>query len=53
MKFEYAVKHNGVTYPAGYDVPVGTEPKVEKPVIKEEPKAEAPKATSKKRGSKK
>lgn len=27
MKYAYAVKHNGVLYPAGADVPVGETPK--------------------------
>ena len=52
MKFEYAVKHNGITYPAGAEVPLD-EPKVEIPVVKDEPKAEQPKATPKKRATKK
>ncbi len=35
MVFDYTVKHNGVRYPAGTDVPVGVaEPKVE---VKKEP----------------
>jgi hypothetical protein len=42
MIFEYAVKHNGVKYPAGADVPVGIEPKKQEPVIKPEEKAEKP-----------
>lgn len=29
MKFDYLVKHNGVFYPAGMDVPVGAPVKVE------------------------
>ena len=36
MKFNYRVKHNGVVYPAGTDVPVDNEPKK----IQEEPKKE-------------
>ena len=28
MIFNHKVKHNGVTYPAGVDVPVGNEPVV-------------------------
>ena len=37
MVFDYTVKHDGIVYPAGTDVPVGkNEPKVE--VKKEEPK---------------
>lgn len=44
MKFNHAVKHNGVLYPAGAEVPVGVTPKVEpkapEPVVvpKDEPK---------------
>lgn len=52
MIFDYNVRHNGVLYPAGTDVPVGADaPKEE---VKEEPKAETvkskakPKKTSKK-----
>ena len=52
MKFKYRVKHDGVAYPAGAEVPVGNNtPKEE---VKEEQKAEAvkpkakPKKTSKK-----
>lgn len=60
MKYTYAVKHNGVFYPAGADVPVGDEPKVETPKVevKAEPKVEAEpkvvptKATPKKRSKK-
>lgn len=37
MVFEYPVKHNGVDYPAGTEVPVGNAPKVEEKV---EPKVE-------------
>lgn len=29
MKFDHLVKHNGIFYPAGVDVPVGTTSKVE------------------------
>lgn len=29
MKFNHAVKHDGVFYPAGAEVPVGNAPKVE------------------------
>lgn len=53
MRFEYAVKYNGVDYPAGADVPMDKEPIVEKTVTTDEPKAEMPKATSKKRATKK
>lgn len=57
MKFSYGVKHNGVFYPAGTDVPVGVEePKKE---VKAEPKVEVDKPlpkdekpTSKKRNKK-
>lgn len=54
MIFPYQVKHNGVYYPAGTDVPVGgapiTEPVVEeKPVVEETPK---PKAAPKKKTTK-
>lgn len=62
MKFIYAVKHNGVYYPAGADVPVGDtavkeepvkpavkEPEPEPVVVKE---VEKPKATPKKRNKK-
>ena len=39
MIFEYTVKHNGIRYPAGTDVPVGNEePKKEE--IKVEQKVE-------------
>ena len=49
MRFEYTVKHNGVRYPAGTDVPVGDdviqevvekkpEVVVEKPKAKPQPK---------------
>lgn len=37
MVFEYPVKHNGVDYPAGTEVPVGNAPKGEE---KAEPKVE-------------
>lgn len=29
MRFPFIVKHNGVVYPAGKEVPIGKEPKVE------------------------
>lgn len=29
MKFPFIVKHNGVVYPAGKEVPIGKEPKAE------------------------
>lgn len=59
MVFDYTVKHNGIRYPAGTDVPVGVEkPKVEvkaepekvveKPQPKEESKDFTPKAKPKK-----
>jgi hypothetical protein len=49
MVFEYAVRHNGVDYPAGADVPVGNEapkkaaeePKVEEKKV-EQAKVEKP-----------
>lgn len=61
MVFDYAVKHNGIDYPAGADVPVGDvpqagpgieeyvkpEPQIE---VKEDPK---PQAKPKKRTAKK
>ena len=53
MIFNYTVKHNGVYYPAGTEVPVGGTPKVEP--VKNEPKAEEtpkPKAEPKKKASK-
>lgn len=53
MIFEYTVKHNGVYYPAGTEVPVGYKPKEEP--VKEEPKAEEapkPKAESKRKSAK-
>lgn len=43
MKFNYKVKHNGVIYPAGAEVPVGvvntpkTEVKVEPKVVVDKP----------------
>lgn len=44
MVFDYTVKHDGIVYPAGTDVPVGgNEPKVE--VKKEEPKKVVEKET--------
>ena len=55
MIFDYTVKHNGVRYPAGTDVPVGgdapqvetkVEPKVETEV---KPKAKPVKKTTKKK----
>lgn len=49
MVYDYNVKHDGVFYPAGTDVPVETpkaEPVVEKAEVKDEPK---PKVTPKKR----
>lgn len=48
MKFKYRVKHNGVVYPAGADVPVEGVP-VETPEVKPEvvPEEEAPKAAKK------
>lgn len=53
MKFDYGVKHNGVFYPAGADVPVGepTPKKVSEEPKKEEVKVEkpAPKPTAKKK----
>lgn len=30
MKYTYAVKHNGVVYPAGTDVPVDKQPEAKK-----------------------
>ena len=54
MIFKYKVKHNGITYPAGADVPVGETPAPEKPVVKETVETEkpAPKATPKKKTKK-
>ena len=50
MVFPYKVKHNGITYPAGSDVPVffmpEPEPKAETPKVEEKPK---PKSEPKKR----
>lgn len=42
MKFNYRVKHNGVVYPPGADVPVEDKPKAE-PKVEEKPKNKAPK----------
>ena len=48
MKYGHAVKHNGVLYPAGAEVPVGIAPKAPepvepKPVVQEEaPKPKTP-----------
>lgn len=39
MIYTYTVKHNGVVYPAGTDVPVGKQPE-EKKVVVESPKQE-------------
>jgi hypothetical protein len=50
MKFNYLVRHNGVDYPAGTDVPVEGEPKVEPKV---EPKAEPKQKTESKKPFKK
>jgi hypothetical protein len=49
MKFNYLVRHNGVDYPAGADVPVEETPKAEKKVVEEKPKAEPKAETPKKR----
>ena len=48
MIYTYTVKHNGVVYPAGTDVPVGKQPEVEKKAVEETPKQE-PKKTSRKK----
>lgn len=44
MIFNHLVKHNGIYYPAGTDVPVEEEAKKEQPIVqekeKEEPKKE-------------
>lgn len=54
MKFNYLVRHNGVDYPAGTDVPVEGEPKVEpKFEPKAEPKAEPKQKTESKKPFKK
>lgn len=57
MIFPYAVKHDGVNYPAGTEVPVGVSaPKKEeeKPIIKEEAEIEQkPKVFPKKKTAKK
>lgn len=57
MKYPYAVKFNGVNYPAGAEVPVGVSaPKKEeeKPVVKEEAEIEQkPKVFPKKKTVKK
>lgn len=45
MVFDYTVKHDGIVYPAGTDVPVGNMPKKEEPKVVEtkvEPKVEEP-----------
>lgn len=47
MIFEYAVKHNGIKYPAGADVPVGLEPKTAESGSKTEEKPEKPVAKPK------
>lgn len=50
MKFDYKVRHNGVSYPAGAEVPVGADtPKV---TVEKEPKEEKPKAKPKKTSKK-
>jgi len=53
MIFEYAVKHNGINYPAGTDVPLDVTPEIKVPVIEDEPKVEAPKAETPKAAPKK
>lgn len=55
MIYPYAVKHNGVNYPAGTEVPVGVAPikEEEKPAVKERDETEQkPKVFSKKKSSK-
>ena len=45
MVFDYTVKHNGIVYPPGTNVPVGNETKIEEPKVVEtkvEPKVEEP-----------
>lgn len=52
MVFPYTVKHNGVYYPAGTDVPVEGKPKAE-PKVEDEPKAEPKQKTESKKPFKK
>lgn len=48
MIFKYQVKHNGVIYPAGTNVPVeGAPEKVEQPEVKAAPVEEKPAAETK------
>lgn len=47
MKYSYTVKHNGVYYPAGADVPVGN-PAPKKEEVKAEPKAQVKPSVKKK-----
>ena len=50
MKFDYLVRHNGVDYPAGTDVPVEDKiPKAEPKIVEEKPKAEPKPETPKKK----
>ena len=50
MKFNYRVKHNGIVYPAGADVPVEDKtPKAEPKIVEEKSKAEPKMETPKKR----
>lgn len=49
MKFSYTVKHDGVIYPAGTEVPVGKEVEAPKAEVKEvEVKPAKTKASNKK-----
>ena len=43
MKYQYTVKHNGVWYPAGMEVPMDTHPVEDRPVEKPTEAAEEPK----------
>lgn len=49
MVFEYTVKHNGIVYPAGAEVPVGKQPetKAEPKVVEVEKPTPKPKAKPK------
>lgn len=47
MVYEYTIKHNGIVYPAGTDVPVGDEPKIEVKKVEKVEETPKPKAKAK------
>lgn len=44
MVYDYTIKHDGILYPAGTDVPVGNVPKIEEKIAEPAKVEEKPKA---------